>query len=109
MPSGIMSKKQTRKDATHISGILSGLLEHYRPEAGQGMLRVWRLWDRVVGEDIARNARPAAFKGSLLLVYVTSSTWLHHLRFVKHDIITRLNADLGQPLVSDIKFKVGPF
>lgn len=104
-----MSKKKTLKDATHIGAILSGLLEHYRPETEQGMLRVWRLWDRVVGEDIARNARPAAFKGSLLLVNVTSSTWLHHLRFVKQDIITRLNEELGQPLVSDLKFKVGAF
>jgi hypothetical protein len=44
-----------------------------------------------------------------LLVYVTSSTWLHHLRFIKQDIVKRLNDDLGQPLVSDIKFKVGSF
>jgi predicted nucleic acid-binding Zn ribbon protein len=70
---------------------------------------VWRVWDRLVGENIARNARPAAFKGSLLLVYVTSSTWLHHLQFQKKEIVNRLNDDLGQSLVSDIKFKVGSF
>lgn len=97
------------EEASHIGRILPGLLDSYRPEAEQSMLRVWRLWDRVLGEEIARNARPAAFKGSLLLVYVTSSTWLHHLRFVKQDIVRRLNDGLGQPLVSDIKFKVGSF
>jgi predicted nucleic acid-binding Zn ribbon protein len=102
-----MEKKS--EEASHIGGILPGLLDSYRPEAQQSMLRVWRLWDRVLGEEIARNARPAAFKGSLLLVYVTSSTWLHHLRFIKQDIVKRLNDDLGQPLVSDIKFKVGSF
>ncbi|MCU0589939.1 MAG: DUF721 domain-containing protein [Desulfobacterales bacterium] len=95
--------------ATHIGGILPGLLQRYRPEAEEGMLRVWRVWDRLVGENIARNARPAAFKGSLLLVYVTSSTWLHHLQFQKKEIVNRLNDDLGQSLVSDIKFKVGSF
>ncbi len=97
------------EDATHIGGILSGLLQRYRPETEQGMLRVWRVWDRLLGEDIARNARPAAFKGSLLLVHVTSSAWLHHLQFLKKEIVKRLNDDLGQPLVSDIKFKVGSF
>lgn len=97
------------EDATHISAVLSGLVQRFRPEAEQGMLRVWRVWDRLVGADIARNARPAAFKGSLLLVYVTSSVWLHHLRFLKKEIVKRLNDDLGQPLVSDIKFKVGSF
>jgi predicted nucleic acid-binding Zn ribbon protein len=102
-----MDKKP--EGAAHISGILPGLLQRFRPETEQGMLRIWRVWDRVVGEDIACNARPAAFKGSVLLVHVTSSSWLHHLRFLKKELVTRLNDDLGQPLVSDIKFKVGSF
>lgn len=95
--------------ATHIGGVLSGLLKQFRPEAEQRMLRIWRVWDRVVGADIARNARPAAFKGSILLVHVTSSTWLHHLQYLKKDLIARLNEDLGQAIVSDIKFKIGSF
>jgi predicted nucleic acid-binding Zn ribbon protein len=95
--------------ATHIGGVLTDLLKHFRPEAEQGMLRIWRVWDRVVGPDIARNARPAAFKGSVLLVHVTSSTWLHHLQYLKGDLVSRLNDDLGQAVVGDIKFKVGSF
>jgi predicted nucleic acid-binding Zn ribbon protein len=73
------------------------------------MLRIWRVWDRVVGADIARNARPEAFKGSILLVHVTSSTWLHHLQYLKKDIVVQLNNDLGQAIVGDIKFKIGSF
>jgi predicted nucleic acid-binding Zn ribbon protein len=96
-------------DATHIGGILSDVLQRYRPETGQGMLRVWRVWERTVGEEIARNAQPAAFKGSLLLVHVSSSAWLHHLRFMKKDIVASLNHDIGHALVSDIKFKIGSF
>ena len=95
--------------ATHIGGVLSELLKHFRPEAEQAMPEIWHVWDRVVGADIACNARPAAFKGSILLVYVTSSTWLHHLQYLKNDLIARLNDDLGQAVVSDIKFKIGAF
>jgi predicted nucleic acid-binding Zn ribbon protein len=95
--------------AAHIGGVLTGLLKQFRPEVEQGMLRIWRVWDRVVGADIARNARPAAFKGSILLVHVTSSTWLHHLQYLKKDLIVRLNDDLGQAIVGDIKFKIGSF
>jgi predicted nucleic acid-binding Zn ribbon protein len=43
------------------------------------------------------------------LVHVTSSAWIHHLQFLKKELVKRLNDDLGQPLVSDIKFKVGSF
>jgi predicted nucleic acid-binding Zn ribbon protein len=95
--------------AAHIGGVLDGLLKQFRPEAEHGMLRIWRVWDRVVGGDIARNARPAAFKGSILLVHVTSSTWLHHLQYLKKDLLVRLNEDLGQTIVGDIKFKIGTF
>ncbi len=106
---GVKEMDKKPEGAAHISGILSGLLQRFRPETEQGMLRIWRVWDRIVGEDIAGNARPAAFKGSVLLVHVTSSSWLYHLRVLKKDLVVRLNDDLGQPLVSDIKFKIGSF
>jgi predicted nucleic acid-binding Zn ribbon protein len=102
------SDKKTA-DAAHIGGVLNELLKHFRPEAEQGMLRIWRVWDRAVGAEIARNARPAAVKGSILLVHVTSSTWLHHLQYRKGDLLARLNDALGQAAVSEIKFKIGSF
>jgi predicted nucleic acid-binding Zn ribbon protein len=98
-------KERTRQ---RVRRVLTGC-SAIPPEAEQGMLRIWRVWDRVVGEDIARNARPAAFKGSILLVHVTSSTWLHHLQYLKKDIVAQLNNDLDQAIVGDIKFKIGSF
>ncbi|MFC1813872.1 DUF721 domain-containing protein [Thermodesulfobacteriota bacterium] len=62
----------------------------------------------VVGKAIAENARPAAFKGKMLLVHVTSSTWIHELQFLKKDIIRKVNNALGEEQVEEIKFKIGP-
>jgi predicted nucleic acid-binding Zn ribbon protein len=106
-----MMKPNSKKSdgAVPIGGILEGLLRGLRPEAEGGMLRVWRIWDGAVGADVARNARPAAFKGAVLVVHVTSSTWLHHLHCRKGELIDQLNQHLGQPVVNDIKFKVGSF
>ena len=101
-----MSKLPNRP-AAHIGGVLDGLLKQLRPEAEDGMLRIWRIWEETVGDEIARNARPAAVKGSTLLVHVSSSTWVHQLQFLKREMISRLNAGLGQNRVEDIKFKVG--
>jgi predicted nucleic acid-binding Zn ribbon protein len=103
-----MSKGPNRP-AVPIGGVLDGLLKQLRPETEDGMLRIWRVWSAAVGDDIARNARPAAVKGSTLLVHVSSSTWVHQLQFLKHDLITTLNAELGRDVVADIKFKVGAF
>jgi predicted nucleic acid-binding Zn ribbon protein len=101
-------EKQPQQPA-HIREVLQAVLKRYRPEAEAGMLRIWQVWDLVVGEEMARNARPAAFKGSILLVHVTSPAWIHHLQFQRKEIIARLNTRLGVSMVSELKFKVGAF
>ena len=100
--------RKKSKKSVHIGSILNDVLKTLRPEADGGLVRVWQLWDEVVGRTIAENARPAAFKGRLLLVHVASSPWIHQLQFLKKDIIEKLNAALGQDLIKDIKFKIGP-
>ncbi len=100
-------RKKSNKSA-HIGSILNDVLKTLRPEADVGLVQVWQLWDDVVGRAIAENARPAAFKGKLLLVHVASSPWIHQLQFLKREIIQKLNAALGQDLIEDIKFKIGP-
>ena len=64
--------------------------------------------DDIVGDVIAQNARPAAFKGKILLVHVSSSTWVHQLQFLKQEMIAKLNDTFGKELISDLKFKIGP-
>ncbi len=79
----------------------------YRREHDGELLRVWSLWDSLVGEIVAENARPAAVKGNILVVNVTSSTWIHHLQFNKKEIIKKINHAFGKELVGEIKFKIG--
>ncbi len=104
-----MQERKQRKDFVHIGNIIGNVLERFRSESDGGLTRVWHIWDEVVGETIAVNAQPAAFKGDLLLVHVTSSAWIHELQFLKSDMIIKLNAALGKPMVTEIKFKIGPF
>ena len=103
---GNYSKKS--KKSVHIGGILNDVLKTLRPAADSGLVQVWPLWDDAVGRVIAENARPAAFKGKLLLVHVSSSPWVYQLQFLKREIIQKLNTALGQDLIEDIKFKIGP-
>jgi predicted nucleic acid-binding Zn ribbon protein len=73
------------------------------------MIQVWAAWDDAVGPEVAENARPSAFKGGLVIVEVLNSGWMHHLRFLKADIIRKVNEALGGPYVEEIKFKIGTF
>ncbi|MBC8432817.1 MAG: DUF721 domain-containing protein [Desulfobacterales bacterium] len=103
-----MKRRKNVKEFTQIGNVIGNVLRSYRHEADEGLAQIWNLWDRAVGENIAKNARPEAFKGKLLLVNVTSSAWAHELQFLKSDIIAKVNEVLGKVLVEEIKFKVGP-
>lgn len=102
------NKRDPLKKPAHIAGVLQKALAAYRAEGDGELVKVWELWDGAVGHAIAENTRAAAFKGNLLIVHVSSSTWIHHLHFLKRDLIETINRALGKKLVADIKFKVGP-
>ncbi len=103
-----MKRKKQKAKFEHIGSILVDVLKTYRRESDGELLRVWQVWDGIVGDVIAQNARPAAFKGKILLVHVTNSTWIHQLQFLKKEMIAKLNDTLGNALIDDLKFKIGP-
>ena len=103
-----MESKKKKAKFEHIGSILADVLKTYRRETNADLVQVWQVWDKVVGDVIAQNARPAAFKGKILLVHVSSSTWIHQLQFLKEEMMAKLNKDLGKSVIGDIKFKIGP-
>jgi predicted nucleic acid-binding Zn ribbon protein len=103
-----MKIKKDKAQFVHIGSIIDNVLKTYRREPDGELIRVWHVWDSIVGDVISKNAKPAAFKGKILLVYVTSSTWIHQLQFLKKEMIAKLNETLGKSLIDDLKFKIGP-
>lgn len=103
-----MVKKKQNVDVSHIGDIIAGVLKTCRRDRDSELTQVWSLWNNAVGDVIAKNAKPEAFKGTLLLVRVNSAPWMHHLQFLRKDIINKVNSALGKDLVQDIKFKIGP-
>lgn len=104
----IMTKRKKNSEFAHIGDILNGVLKTCRHDCDWELLQVWRLWESAVGDAIATNTKPEAFKGKLLLVLVNSAPWMHQLQFLKKDIINKVNQALGKEMIHDIKFKIGP-
>ena len=103
-----MKKDDKQPGFVHIGNVIDDVLRNYRSKPDFELTEIWRLWDEILDATIAQNARPSAFKGSLLIVHVTSSTWIHQLQFLKNDLIAKINDALGKPLIQEIKFKIGP-
>jgi len=103
----VKKDRRNKREFVHIGDIIDKAIKNYRIESDEELSHVWSLWNGLVGEAIAKNAQPAAFKGKLLLVHVTSSTWMHQLQFIKEEIKAKVNNALGKNLIEEIKFKIG--
>ena len=96
------------KGFTAIGDVVGKVVAQHRPTMDRSMIQVWDVWENAVGKDTAAHAHPAAFKGGLLLVHISNSTWLHHMRFMEKELIRKLNQALGDDRVKSMTFKIGP-
>ena len=68
---------------------------------------IMKVWDDVVGEEIAQRARPLRLIKGKLYVNVSSSPWMSELMHLKESMRGRINERLGSNTVEDIVFRVG--
>ncbi len=66
-----------------------------------------RSWKEIVGEPIALQTQPYAIRNRILFIYVSHSVWLQQLQFFKPALLEKINQFLGEPLLQDIRFKLG--
>jgi predicted nucleic acid-binding Zn ribbon protein len=100
-------KRPPNSTFTPIGQVLESILDQCRSDSGGGILHLVHVWEKAVGPPISDNAKPFAVKGSLLLVHVSSSAWLHQLRFLKAELLEKVNLGLKNERIEDIKFKIG--
>lgn len=98
-----MEKKPT---LTPLKEIIADLLKDpklpFQPEDGL----LWLVWDDVVGEAVAPNARPLWVKNKRLRVKVSDPIWLQELSFLEETLRNKLNERLGRNAVERIEFRL---
>ncbi len=69
--------------------------------------RAWQVWDKVVGAQIARHARPLRMRDRVLEVRVDQPVWMQQLRMMAPQILQKLNNALGEQLIDEIYWRRG--
>ena len=86
------------------------------------LLRQWKLasgcvtsdqvaiaaWPVAAGKKIAAHSRATNIVRGRLVVEVTDEIWQRQLRSVRGFILAKIEKDLGEPIVTDIEFRVVP-
>ena len=70
-------------------------------------VKIWEVWDGVVGKKVAKHARPSQINKGALIVKVSDSVWLQELEFTAETIKDGINKALQRTAVKKIRFKVG--
>src|SRR3990172_4619658 len=64
-------------------------------------------WNKIVGESVAEHSQPRSIRNQILFIDVAHPTWMQQLQFLKPTLLNQVNAFLGEPLIRDIRFKLG--
>ncbi len=62
-------------------------------------------WEELVGEQIAKVAKPQRVENGVLFVSVASAPWRAELTMRRREIVERINAVIGKKVVQDIRFR----
>ncbi|WP_404288303.1 DUF721 domain-containing protein [Glutamicibacter arilaitensis] len=64
-------------------------------------------WAGLVGEDVAAHCKPESFEDTVVIVRCDSTSWATQLRLLSHQILKKIDAELGPGIVTVIKV-LGP-
>ena len=67
---------------------------------------VFAAWKRVAGAQLTERAAPLALDEKRLIIAVADRTWQVNLESLAGQLLFRLNATLGRPLVDFIEFRI---
>jgi len=92
--------------AERIGKILEELFDSLGMQEAIAQGKVLSLWEKAVGEVVARHTWARNIKGGILVVEVEDSSWLQELLFMKEMIREKINQLVGTQVVKEIKFRL---
>ena len=95
------------KQPTAIRAALPRVLGELGLEGAAQALRILECWERAVGPEIARHARPTLLRGSVLEASVDSSVWCQQIQLQRPAILAALREILGSDAPRDLRLRVG--
>lgn len=95
------------KEPVKIGNILSVFWRNNTPNAMANWFRIMSIWPKIAGINITKRAMPLKIAGKTLYLTVETSAWMEELKYIKKDIIKKINNELQYTAVEDIIFRLG--
>ncbi|MFH1010222.1 MAG: DUF721 domain-containing protein [bacterium] len=66
---------------------------------------LFRLWPQIIGERIARRAKPAYLRRGRLVIECSDAVWRAELQFLKPELLQKIGKAIGEGIVKEIFLK----
>ena len=87
-----------------LDNLLEKTLKKLRLEKPAREWKAVHLWEKIVGEKIARFSKAVRAENKILYVSVSSSSWCSELDFQKPKILKKIAEEIGENVITDIRF-----
>jgi predicted nucleic acid-binding Zn ribbon protein len=99
--------REHRDEPRPISEGVDRVLRSLGNPGAAAVRTVFSEWEALVGEEVARHAKPVSLDGHCLLVVVDEPGWATRFRFEHAGLLQRFAAELGEGVVTRIEVRVG--
>jgi predicted nucleic acid-binding Zn ribbon protein len=65
------------------------------------------LWPQIAGPKTAEHTRAVEVDGKTLVIVVDGPAWMTQLRFLKPQLIKKIDGRMGKGLITDLRFVLG--
>ena len=89
---------------TSIKQTIENVLKDYDIKVDVDAYRIFQLWDDIVGDKTARHTKPARVGDGILYIEVDDPLWLTQLRYMKIDILEKIDRTIKKGALKDIRF-----
>jgi predicted nucleic acid-binding Zn ribbon protein len=87
-----------------VRGVVESVLKRYRLNGDLDAYRVFSVWTELVGDRIAGHTRPVRIDGRALIVEVDDPLWLTQLKYMKQDILGKIDITVKRGALTDMRF-----
>lgn len=79
-----------KSEPTAVSDILGQLFKGNKWASQLRRYHLFSHWEKIVGPEVARQSRPEIWRGNILTVSVSNSSWLTELRMREPEIVENI-------------------
>lgn len=96
-----------KKKPERLRSILESAFKSLEIDAPLKSYSIWGAWREIVGEAVALQSQPCWIRNQILFIEVSHPTWMQQLQFLKPTLLEKVNTYIGEPLIHDIRFRLG--